>query len=659
MDQAEPFQANATVEVEHRLVLDLVVRHAKDGIISGASLSSSSDAESAAFYSADQDGDSQDATDFASQFDSFSWCDSMSNGIDNLIPELDSSWAGEFQAFGSPKSILPNLDTSDSNLDMAMGIELQAPSEHSGTETSFNDTTFWEAHVSKEATGNSVQRVQYCSAQGMLPIPNSHDETQVSQHEFSLKVFERIMQPPAAMLMGGIKKWRNLQRYLVDLGSHNKAVMHALLCLDKILEWDSLNDSKGPTEQLQGNTQNSFKNATRMIQESLSSTPCDENDKMDEWLATTFLLAWIQVLRDSVEQDSKSLFPSELADIIITSSYDWNWYSRQLLSWFNSLDSKASHLSGPALLSAKSLKVVSRYPIQIISCDYEESKGRQDSLDDGQEFRAMSASTASGVSEHGDSAIIVPALSSCDVKEIVLRAILQPAAEWYLETQAYCRQISALDKHHQKRFTPDTEIKVALAGKRLHNKLWDLWAQRPSAISLTSAELSKSVAPDVAARLQEISSVYLASFWILFVYLHRVCWWHLSHTGAVSGALEETWKHMQNSYGEEDKNSQQKTVHPALMWPVFLFGAECKDEVRRSWAIGQLQALSRVRPVLKSEEKNQDTLPAFRMSQGATRNAKRAALLLEALIKKQDEAKCRVDDRDLAMDMFGCYFSIV
>ncbi|KAM0231322.1 hypothetical protein ACHAP5_011117 [Fusarium lateritium] len=487
----------------------------------------------------------------------------------------------------------------------------------------------------------------------------SDDATREPQHELSLKVFEKIMQPPAAMLMGGIKKWRHLQRHLVDLGSRNKAVMHALLCLDKILEWDSLNDFKGPTRELQKDTQNSCRRATGIIQENLLSAPIEENGKMDEWLAAIFLLAWIQVLRDRVEQDSKSVFPSDLADIIITSSYDWNWYSRQLLSWFNSLDSKASHLSGPALLSAKALTVVSRYPIQIISCNYEESKGRQNSLDDGQGFRAMSLSTASGVSEHGDSAITVPALSSCDVKEIVLRAILQPAAEWYLETQAYCRQISALDKHHQERFTPDSEIKVALAGKRLHNKLWDLWAQRPSVISLTSAELSRSVAPDVAARLQEISSVYLASFWILFVYLHRVCWWHLSHTGAVSGALEETWMHMQNSYGEEDQNDQQKTVHPALMWPVFLFGAECKDERRRNWACEQLKALSRVRPVLRSEAKNQDTLPAFRMSQGATRNAKRAALLLEALIKKQDETDCRVDDRDLAMDMFGCYFSIV
>ncbi|KAF5023559.1 hypothetical protein F66182_4372 [Fusarium sp. NRRL 66182] len=481
-----------------------------------------------------------------------------------------------------------------------------------------------------------------------------------AQSESPLKVFGRIMQPPAAMLMGGIKKWRHLQRYLVNLGSHNEAVMKALVCLDNLLEQDGLSDSGGMIHQLQQTIQESCNIATRMIRENLTANSGDQDERMDEWLAAIFLLAWIQVLRDRVEHDSESLFPSELADIIITSSYDWNWYSRQLLSWFNSLDSKASHLSGPALLSAKALKMVSRYPIQIISCDYEESKGKHDTLDDDdQDFQEMSTSTASGVSEHGDSAIIVPALSSCDVKEMVLRAILQPAAEWYLETQAYCRQISALDKHHQKRFTPDTEIKVALAGKRIHSRLWDLWAQRPSAISLTSAELSKSVSPDVAMRLEEISSVYLASFWILFVHLHRVCWWHLSHTGTVSGAMGETWKHMQYSYGESDSASRQKTVHPALMWPVFLLGAECRDKTRQSWAVEQLKALGRTRPVLKSETQNQDTLPAFRMSQGATRNARRAALLLEALIRKQEETGCRVDDRDLAMDMFGCYFSIV
>ncbi|KAJ0149007.1 hypothetical protein HZ326_8432 [Fusarium oxysporum f. sp. albedinis] len=97
----------------------------------------------------------------------------------------------------------------------------------------------------------------------------------------------------------------------------------------------------------------------------------------------------------------------------------------------------------------------------------------------------------------------------------------------------------------------------------------------------------------------------------------------------------------------------------ALMWPVFLFGAECEADEHCSWAIEQLKALGRARPVLKSQNQSLETLPAFRISHGATRNAKRAALLLEALTRKQAEKNCRVDDKGLAMDMFNCYFAMV
>ncbi|KAF4333429.1 C6 finger domain protein [Fusarium beomiforme] len=583
----------------------------------------------------------------------------MSACIDTGMPELGTYWAGELEFFGSPKCMLPSIGPPNANLDAAAVSEMATIYGQSrpGMENALVDTAaLWKAPLTNSDGSSDI----LTQADENIHINSLWLTPEVSEPKPTLRVFGKIMQPPAAMLMGGIKKWRHLQQYLVNLASQNDAVMNALSCLDKLLEWDSVSDSTTPTDQLHEHIQTSCNSVTRLIQESLCLIPCDGNPKMDEWLAATFLLAWIQVLRDHVQHDNESLFPTELADTIITCSYDWNWYSKQLLSWFNSLDSKASHLSGPALLSPKALKVVSRYPIQIISCDYEESRYRSDSFDASQDLSEISSSPLSGVSEHGDSGIVVPARSPCDVKEMVLRAILQPAAEWYLETQAYCREISALDKHHRERFTPDAEIQVALEGKHIHSKLWDLWAQCPSVITLSSAELSQSVAPDVATRVNEVSDIYLASFWILFVYLHRVCWWHLPHTAAVSRAMEKTWDHMKTSYGEADNNnSQQKTVHPALMWPVFLFGAECKDEERRRWAIEQLKALGRARPVLKSEKQNRETLPAFRISHGATKNAKRAALLLEALIQKQDETKCRADDRDLAMEMFNCYFSIV
>ncbi|KAF4950061.1 hypothetical protein FGADI_8507 [Fusarium gaditjirri] len=571
------------------------------------------------------------------------------------IDALCSSWAGELEAFGSPKSLLSSVSHPAGTSDAVTGTGVPLVSELSDPEAFNNAATLWRAAIPNPDVSSTIST----QADEHFHLDNLLLGSGRSENKYTLKFFGKIMQPPAAMLMGGIKKWRHLQHYLVDLASQNDAVMSALIGLDTLLEWDSISDSTTPRQHLQDQIQNSFNTTTCIIQQDVSLVQCGSSPRMDDWLAAIFLLAWIQVLRDRVEHDGDSLFPTELADTIITCSHDWNWYSSQLLSWFNSLDSKASHLSGPNLLSSKALQVVSQYPIQIISCDYEESKYRRGSLCDNTDFQSLSQSPLSGVSEHGDSGIVVPARSPCDVKEMVLRAILQPAAEWYLKTQAYCRQISALDKHHCKRFTPDAEMKVALEGKQIHSKLWDLWAQCPSVISLSTAELSMSVAPDVATRIQGVSSIYLASFWILFVYLHRVCWWHLPHTEEVTGALEKTWEHMKSSYGEVDDKSQQKTVHPALIWPVFLFGTECKDAEHRSWAIEQLQALGRARPVLESQSQDSETLPAFRISYGATRNAKRAALLLEALTRKQEETRCRVDDRDLAMDMFNCYFSIV
>ncbi|KAL6918747.1 hypothetical protein FSST1_002773 [Fusarium sambucinum] len=534
------------------------------------------------------------------------------------------------------------------------GTGVQMISERTGSGV-FNDTTtLWRTTLlSPDSSTISTEMEEYSCLNSLLPASG------MSEDKPSFKVFGKIMQPPAAMLMGGIKKWRHLQQYLVSLASRNDAVTSALSGLDKILEWGSISDSISSSRQLQNHIQNSFNTTTYMIQQDICLIQCGSSSKMDVWLAAIFLLAWIQVLRDRVEHDNDFLFPTDLAEIIITCSYDWNWYSRQLLSWFNSFDSKASHLSGPTLLSPKALHVVSQHPIQIISCDYENCKHRKESLGAGEDIQSLSQTPVSGISEHGDSDIVVPARSPCDVKEMVLRAILQPAAEWYLRTQAYCRQISSLDKHHCKRFTPDAEMKVALEGKRLESKLWDLWAQCPSVISLSTVELSMSVAPDVATRVQEVSSVYLASFWILFVYLHRVCWWHLPHTDAVKDALAKTWEHMKNSYGERVSKIKRKTVHPALMWPVFLFGAECEIDEQRTWAIEQFKALGRTRPVLESQNQNLENLPEFRISHGATRNAKRAGLLLEALTQKQAERNCRIDDRDLAMDMFDCYFAMV
>ncbi|KAL3457294.1 hypothetical protein BJX64DRAFT_293263 [Aspergillus heterothallicus] len=165
----------------------------------------------------------------------------------------------------------------------------------------------------------------------------------------------------------------------------------------------------------------------------------------------------------------------------------------------------------------------------------------------------------------------------------------------------------------------------------------------------------------MANRMQEAFNVFLASFWILFVYLHRVCWWSLAHSSTPRTALEEVGKHLQSAYGEwttDDDNEKKKVVHPALLWPVFLFGAECVEEERQNWAVDQLQALAEARPALQLyDDEDEEILPPFRMGLGATRNAKRAAVLLRELANQQTSLGARVDDRDLSMKLFGCHFS--
>jgi len=333
----------------------------------------------------------------------------------------------------------------------------------------------------------------------------------------------------------------------------------------------------------------------------------------------------------------------------------------------NTLDSKATHLGGQHLMSEQTIEMISHYQAQITSSsssstlDYEAGSTR----------RLLDASNGTPTNSTPGSAFdpdipraqlqeaTSPAAQKGQVKQALLNAILQPALQWYLTSQSYCRRISAHDKHHRRRLTSDDEYEVITACKQLESELSELWNFRPTVISLTAEQLREVVSDDLAVRLEEIFSVYLASFWILFVYLHRVSWWHLKHSDLVHRALSEVWRAMQRAYGEVIDGTTRKAVHPSLLWPLFLFGSECLDLKQREWAIQQLEALGEVKPVLEEEEPDTDMLPPFRLSSGATRNAKRAAVLLTKLTEEQDRKKRRVDDRDLSMKLFGCHFSIV
>lgn len=529
----------------------------------------------------------------------------------DVFADLDTSWAGEYSCVVLYMQTPTALDTLAVAAESLPEPPLSTLAIASGTDIS--------------------------PALTIHPAPNTggsnNDTSTDGDVEHLMKQFHQIVQPPAAILIGGFERWRRLQNYLCKLGDKSRAVRSALSCFIELLVIDD-----GDSDQ-----QNREKRMQRILER--HSTACQEIEAKlgnrtesdaaplrpktrEHFLTAIFLLSWFKVVRD--QDDNARLFPRHLAERVITSAYStssWSRYSQQLLSWLNTLDSKAAHMGRDTLLSPKSPEAVAHLSIHITS-SLDESGVTKDNKkttndDDDSELSPVDdmspSSTSTGVSHdkqldrqeakeaQAESQPRWPSLGPVEVKQILLRTVLQPALEWYLTSQSYCRRISAHDKHHRQRFTSEDEYEVILAGKQLEAELFELWDDRPTVMSLTANQLRAVVAADLAKRLETIFSVYLASFWILFVHFHRISRWHLPHSALARRALAEVWQHMQRAYGEEipgPGSTMRKVIHPSLLWPVFLFGSECTDPAQAQWSVEQLEALGEAKPVLGGPTSN-------------------------------------------------------
>jgi hypothetical protein len=555
---------------------------------------------------------------------------------------------------------------------------LQAPRDENGVvqataqiEWPLSVDSLLEAGLSQKRPGSSLANIRIESND--IDFSPGSDYMKSQRSNFLLSYFRKITQPPASILITGVTKWRRLQKHFTKLSHQHRVVASALFAIIELLAKDDQSVSRADTiDSLKsmGPALKLHEAARKEVEVMMSKEWQKASSARDALLASIFLLAWFEVVRDQVHD--QKLFPGELAEKIITSSGPWNRYSRQLLQWFNTLDSKASHLGGQHLLSQRALQVVSEHHTQINADDSSDEKHSDDERTNNSVFTPQDQNSSPSTTDLSSgspqsstaTSSLVPSTNNGvgslrQMKTVLLNTVLQPALDWYQSTQAYCRHISSHDRHHRSRFTVKDEYEVVIACKQLELSLLHLWRQRPQIIRLSSGQFREIVCADVASRLEAIFSLYMASFWVLFVYLHRVVWWHLPHSETTEHALQETWRHLQRSFGEVvEGGGEKKVVHPALLWPLFMFGSECEDAGRRKWAVEQLLALGNASAVVGYDEEG-ESLPPFRLSLGATRNAKRAAVLLEELIERQSARKCRVDDKELSMELFGCHFSII
>ncbi|KEF58855.1 uncharacterized protein A1O9_03698 [Exophiala aquamarina CBS 119918] len=213
-----------------------------------------------------------------------------------------------------------------------------------------------------------------------------------------LTLFQRVVQPPAAMLIGGVRKWRRLQRHLVELSRQSREVLDILLCLVELLFIDEVSQSAGQDRETYARSIcDRYNSALRPFRASVldDKRPDQRCNKRD--LAAIFLFAWFEVMRD--QDEASTPFPRDLADTVILRDTTWNYSSRYLLSWLATLDSRATHLSGDRrLLSEQALLVVARHPFPVVSSHVEDHD--DDTEHENLELASILRSTPSDSPQH-------------------------------------------------------------------------------------------------------------------------------------------------------------------------------------------------------------------------------------------------------------------
>lgn len=260
-------------------------------------------------------------------------------------------------------------------------------------------------------------------------------------------------------------------------------------------------------------------------------------------------------------------------------------------------------------------------------------------------------------------------LPSNVIRMDVFNILLQPAFEFHMTSQAYSRRIGCHDRHHRARGTPEDELEVMNMCMGFEVELQELWKRRPGILNLDAGQLRDFVSEDIARRLEQLFSVYIATFWTHFIYIQRVAFWSLKHTPIALKALEQTGNMMRRSVGQDihqhafdrslSRNSSN-SIHPGLMWTCFMFGCEVSDPVQQEWCVLQLRALGKLPSTGADRTGGEgDELLAFRLDEKGAQNSLKASRLLGLLIERQTKAGERIDGKYLSQELFGCHFYII
>ncbi|KAL7897646.1 hypothetical protein HDV63DRAFT_376460 [Trichoderma sp. SZMC 28014] len=608
------------------------------------------------------------------------------------VPLPDSAFS--FTSLGFTSALSPNFFISDQS--SGWHVDGNATLAASNVETSpsiqsvAQNTDGQLISVNSQGDTGQINNTGYKPAFAFSPPLLSE-----SQQELLMRTFECAIQPPASLAGIHPLGWPKIKQYVLQManGKHNSieygAVMHALAALSAML----FEPSRPAALAALGSRVSACRDDFGLLSLRLHDVACAalklslshagwEERSSQALLVVIFLLAWFETAYDGNDQVRPN-FPEDMAEKVIVNGRGWDTGSASLFQWLDSFDAKMSHMGGRHLLSDPALEIIRKpRPSVVGSASMEVSDN--DCLSNIDSIPPITGF----VDERGVNTTAKPRNSGSRLSTLltepptihknvvcmgVFNILLQPAFEFHMASQAYSRRVGCHDRHHRPRGTPEDEMEVMKACMGFEEELEELWRRRPSILDLDASQLRLFVSENIARRLEQLFSVYIATFWAHFIYIHRVAYWTLQHTAIARKALKETGNMMRRSVGQPihqhafDASISRTTstaIHPGLMWVCFLFGCEVSDPVQQEWAVLQLRALGRLSGMTTQRtasafDNEGDGLPIGGLDQKGAQTALKVARLLEVIIERQTKLGARVDGKYLSQEIFGCHFYII
>ncbi|VUC27424.1 unnamed protein product [Clonostachys rosea] len=452
---------------------------------------------------------------------------------------------------------------------------------------------------------------------------------------------------PIAVIVPTHIEWTTASRTLLSMAQNSPALLDAI-CAHSALHLYTCRKGNEMLDVAYSHYQSSSSQVTVFFEESHQNTinQPTKNPELKKAFAAVFLLSHVELIAQSTP---KALtWPLQHVHAAHTrvrqhseSIQGWAGTSRRLLTWMTLLQNKAEYNGGSPCANRRDDEYLER----------SSTSSTQERLADENMIQTKDGSVWEK-STHG-TGVWGSVVESPSPAELLGEIINQPALEFHLRAQSFTPRIIALDKHHHKRGTLETDFEILKRGISINASLQSLWEERPAIFLLLEEPvgISDILQPSYGKVVLRNLRVYSANFWAHYIYLHRVAFVAYPATDDVTRAISQISELaralsadlIQERDGDCEVYCQKSPsslshdeIHlpHSMFWPLFMLCLECPSQDRG-------QFLDMMRRIC--------CLP----------NYDKGVLLLEEVLRRQDAANVRIDHRDVRKELFDSELSVI